>query len=74
MTRGCRGAQRKTPNPIDLDGHLFVTTTSDSIPAENDRLDGAVLKVAAVVLLGGVMASLDMTIVNAALQALTLQF
>ena len=51
-----------------------MTTTSDSIPAENDRLDGAVLKVAAVVLLGGVMASLDMTIVNAALQALTLQF
>lgn len=37
-------------------------------------LDGAVLKVAAVVMLGTVMSILDTTVVNVALQALTLEF
>jgi EmrB/QacA subfamily drug resistance transporter len=39
-----------------------------------DKLDGAVLKVAGVVILGAVMAILDATVVNVALQALTLEF
>jgi len=49
-------------------------TASESRPAESDKLDGAVLKVAAVVVLGAVMAILDTTVVNVALQALTLEF
>ncbi|MEV4318974.1 DHA2 family efflux MFS transporter permease subunit [Actinocrispum sp. NPDC049592] len=39
-----------------------------------DKLDGAVLKVAAVVILGAVMAILDTTVVSVALQALALEF
>jgi EmrB/QacA subfamily drug resistance transporter len=39
-----------------------------------DKLDGAVLKVAAVVVIGAVMAILDTTVVNVALQALALEF
>lgn len=74
MTCGRRTAQRETPIPIDLDGHPFTTTTAGSRPADSDKLDGTVLKVVAVVLLGVVMASLDMTVVNVALQALTLEF
>src|SRR6187399_2983608 len=49
-------------------------TTADARPAGSDGLDAAVLKVAAVVVLGAVMAILDTTVVNVALQALTLQF
>ncbi|MDQ0378429.1 DHA2 family efflux MFS transporter permease subunit [Amycolatopsis thermophila] len=51
-----------------------MTTTSEPRPADNDKLDGAVLRVAAVVVLGAVMAILDTTVVNVALQALTLEF
>ncbi|WAL65769.1 DHA2 family efflux MFS transporter permease subunit [Amycolatopsis cynarae] len=43
-------------------------------PAGSDKLDAAVLKVAGVVVLGAVMAILDTTVVNVALQALILQF
>ncbi|GAB3586060.1 MFS transporter [Amycolatopsis endophytica] len=50
-----------------------MTTTSEPRPAA-DKLDGAVLKVAAVVVLGAVMAILDTTVVNVAIQALTLEF
>jgi EmrB/QacA subfamily drug resistance transporter len=42
--------------------------------AVSDKLDSAVLKVAAVVVLGSVMAILDTTVVNVALQALMLEF
>ncbi|HJQ44921.1 MAG TPA: DHA2 family efflux MFS transporter permease subunit [Amycolatopsis sp.] len=49
-------------------------TTANVRPADDDKLDSAVLKVAGVVVLGVVMAILDTTVVNVALQALTLQF
>ena len=51
-----------------------MSTTSDETIPGADKLDSAVLKVAAVVVLGAVMAILDTTVVNVALQALTLQF
>ncbi|MEU0463086.1 MULTISPECIES: DHA2 family efflux MFS transporter permease subunit [unclassified Amycolatopsis] len=51
-----------------------MTTASEPRPADADKLDSAVLKVAAVVVLGSVMAILDTTVVNVALQALTLEF
>ncbi|WP_158893945.1 DHA2 family efflux MFS transporter permease subunit [Amycolatopsis anabasis] len=43
-------------------------------PSATDKLDSGVLKVAAVVVLGTVMAILDTTVVNVALQALTIEF
>ncbi|HVV09647.1 DHA2 family efflux MFS transporter permease subunit [Amycolatopsis sp.] len=49
-------------------------TTAELRPGDSDKLDSAVLKVAGVVVLGAVMAILDTTVVNVALQALTLQF
>ncbi|TNC26085.1 DHA2 family efflux MFS transporter permease subunit [Amycolatopsis alkalitolerans] len=49
-------------------------TTAEPRPADSDKLDPAVLKVAGVVVLGAVMAILDTTVVNVALQALTLEF
>ncbi|WP_216215318.1 DHA2 family efflux MFS transporter permease subunit [Amycolatopsis aidingensis] len=42
--------------------------------ALDDKLDKGVLKVAAVVILGAIMAILDTTVVNVALQALTIEF
>ena len=51
-----------------------LMTTAKLRPADDDKLDSAVLKVAGVVVLGVVMAILDTTVVNVALQALTLQF
>ncbi|SDX78368.1 drug resistance transporter, EmrB/QacA subfamily [Amycolatopsis xylanica] len=41
---------------------------------DNDKLDAGVLKVAGVVVLGAIMAILDTTVVNVALQKLTLEF
>ncbi len=49
-------------------------TAPDVRAASSDKLDAAVLRVAGVVVLGAVMAILDTTVVNVALQALTLQF
>jgi EmrB/QacA subfamily drug resistance transporter len=49
-------------------------TSAEPRPADSDKLDSAVLKVAGVVILGAVMAILDTTVVNVALQALTLEF
>jgi EmrB/QacA subfamily drug resistance transporter len=49
-----------------------VTSRDDSPPP--DRLDRDVLKVAAVVVLGSIMAILDTTVVNVALQQLTVEF
>ena len=51
-------------------------TTSDisAGPSASDKLDSGVLKIAAVVVLGVVMAILDTTVVNVALQALTIEF
>lgn len=49
-------------------------TTAEPRPADSDKLDSGVLKVAGVVILGVVMAILDTTVVNVALQALTLEF
>ncbi|MGA6166071.1 DHA2 family efflux MFS transporter permease subunit [Amycolatopsis magusensis] len=55
-----------------------MTTTDQGPPAapvpQTDKLDSAVLKIAAVVVLGSIMAILDTTVVNVALQALTLEF
>ncbi|NKQ55914.1 DHA2 family efflux MFS transporter permease subunit [Amycolatopsis sp. K13G38] len=49
-------------------------TTADKLRPADDKLDAAVLKVAGVVVLGAVMAILDTTVVNVALQALTVEF
>ena len=49
-------------------------TATEAVPSHAEKLDGAVLKVAGVVVLGTVMAILDTTVVNVALQALVLQF
>lgn len=49
-------------------------TTAELRPADSDKLDSGVLKVAGVVVLGAVMAILDTTVVNVALQALTVEF
>ncbi|GAA5163593.1 MULTISPECIES: DHA2 family efflux MFS transporter permease subunit [Amycolatopsis] len=49
-------------------------TTAEPRPADSDKLDSGVLKIAGVVVLGAVMAILDTTVVNVAIQALTLEF
>src|ERR1700716_4203504 len=54
-------------------------STQESVAApdadkQSDKLDSGVYKVAAVVVLGAIMAILDTTVVNVALQALTIQF
>jgi EmrB/QacA subfamily drug resistance transporter len=54
-------------------------STQESVAApdadkQSDKLDSAVLKVAAVVVLGAIMAILDTTVVNVALQTLTVEF
>src|SRR3981081_2710180 len=50
-------------------------STQESVAApDSDKLDSGVYKVAAVVVLGAIMAILDTTVVNAALQALPIQF
>jgi EmrB/QacA subfamily drug resistance transporter len=50
-------------------------STQESVAApDSDKLDSGVYKVAAVVVLGAIMAILDTTVVNVALQALTIQF
>ncbi|PXY27621.1 DHA2 family efflux MFS transporter permease subunit [Prauserella muralis] len=46
---------------------------ADELPAK-DKLDRGVLKVAGVVVLGAIMAILDTTVVNVALQQLTIEF
>lgn len=52
----------------------LAMTTTEPGPGQADKLDSAVLKVAAVVVLGAVMAVLDTTVVNVAIQPLVLQF
>ncbi|GAA1963205.1 DHA2 family efflux MFS transporter permease subunit [Amycolatopsis minnesotensis] len=50
-------------------------STQEMSPAAGDeKLDGAVLKVAGVVVLGAIMAILDTTVVNVALQTLSIEF
>jgi EmrB/QacA subfamily drug resistance transporter len=51
-----------------------MAQTESVAPMESDKLDGGVYKVAAVVVLGAIMAILDATVVNVALQTLTIQF
>ncbi|WP_199435076.1 DHA2 family efflux MFS transporter permease subunit [Qaidamihabitans albus] len=51
-----------------------MTTSQLNNDSVEDRLDSGVLKIAAVVVLGSIMAILDVTVVNVALQALTLEF
>ncbi|MFC0109580.1 DHA2 family efflux MFS transporter permease subunit [Kibdelosporangium aridum] len=46
----------------------------ESRPADPGKIDGPLVKVILVVLLGSVMTTIDMTIINVALQPLTLQF
>ena len=54
---------------------MTESAQSASAPAAGtDKLDAGVLKVAAVVIIGAVMAILDTTVVNVALPALTLEF
>src|SRR5215203_3704923 len=51
--------------------------TSDAPPpasASGDRLDGALLKVAGVVVLGAIMSILDVTVVNVAINDLAREF
>jgi len=49
-------------------------TTADKLRPADDKLDAAVLRVAGVVVLGAMMAILDTTVVNVAIQALTIEF
>jgi EmrB/QacA subfamily drug resistance transporter len=53
-------------------------STQESVAAPaapgGDKLDGAILRVAVVVMLGAIMAILDSTVVNVALQTLTVEF
>jgi len=53
--------------------HPDLSTSDDGV-AVAGKLDRGVLKVAAVVVLGSIMAILDTTVVNVALQELTIQF
>ena len=56
-------------------GSAGPSTPDGAAPAyDNDKLDPAVLKVAGVVVLGVVMAIVDVTVVNVALQALSQAF
>jgi len=50
-----------------------MSTQSPAAPG-GDKLDAGVLKVAGVVILGAIMAILDTTVVNVALQKLTIEF
>jgi EmrB/QacA subfamily drug resistance transporter len=50
-----------------------MSTQGPAAPA-SDKLDAGVLKVAGVVILGAIMAILDTTVVNVALQKLTIEF
>jgi EmrB/QacA subfamily drug resistance transporter len=50
------------------------SVTNPTAPAASDKLDAGVWRVASVVILGAVMAILDTTVVNVALQALALEF
>lgn len=45
----------------------MTTTQPVSAPEYSDEIDGAVLKIAGVVVLGAVMSILDITVVNVAL-------
>jgi EmrB/QacA subfamily drug resistance transporter len=49
-------------------------STQESVAAPDDKLDNGVYKAAAVVVLGAIMAILDTTVVNVALQTLAVQF
>ncbi len=50
-----------------------MSTQGSAAPA-SDKLDAGVLKIAGVVILGAIMAILDTTVVNVALQKLTIEF
>ncbi|MFG1646903.1 DHA2 family efflux MFS transporter permease subunit [Amycolatopsis sp. NPDC049252] len=51
-----------------------MSTESTATAPQGDALDARVLKVASVVVLGAIMAILDTTVVNVALQKLTIEF
>ncbi|MEC3981879.1 DHA2 family efflux MFS transporter permease subunit [Amycolatopsis sp. H20-H5] len=51
-----------------------MSTQTPAVSPDGGKLDSAVLKVAGVVVLGAIMAILDTTVVNVALQRLTLDF
>ncbi len=51
-----------------------MSTQGTAAAPGSDRLDGGVLKIASVVVLGVIMAILDTTVVNVALQKLTIEF
>ena len=51
-----------------------MNAVSGSGAVDSTRIDGALRKIIWVVVAGVVMTSLDMTIINVALQPLTLQF
>ncbi|WP_033293740.1 DHA2 family efflux MFS transporter permease subunit [Amycolatopsis jejuensis] len=53
---------------------MSAPATPAAPDGSGDKLDRAVLKVASVVVLGAIMAILDTTVVNVALQKLTIQF
>lgn len=55
-------------------GFRMSAPATPAAPDAGDKLDRGVLKVASVVVLGAIMAILDTTVVNVALQKLTIQF
>jgi EmrB/QacA subfamily drug resistance transporter len=69
-------ASRPTTGP-DTTGDKVTSTSAPTEPAPTPpvgRLDSAVLRIAGVVVLGTLMSVLDTTVVNVALQNLTIQF
>ncbi|TQF68713.1 DHA2 family efflux MFS transporter permease subunit [Rhodococcus spelaei] len=51
-----------------------MTTPTPGAPAASDKLDGAVLKIASVVVLGAIMSILDVTVVSVALPTFMAEF
>ena len=68
MTAPPRSGGPATPSDDDL------TAAQPVAPADDDKLDSAVLKVASVVVLGAVMSILDVTVVNVAINRLATVF
>ena len=66
---GCAGCRRRRPYPRRCDA-----TSTSSAPEYPDHIDGAVLKIAGVVVLGAIMSILDITVVNVALPTFQTEF
>ncbi|MDF3045747.1 MAG: drug resistance transporter, EmrB/QacA subfamily [Ornithinibacter sp.] len=57
-----------------LEPHVTTTSAPAAPPQYPDKIDGAVLKIAGVVVLGAIMSILDITVVNVALPTFQVEF